>query len=73
MDAEEKWCHERRAEVLKYLKIAGVKHGQLSEWPAWYVYPYTSAWAIESLKSPGWAGWCASRMSSTPVRLVVRR
>ena len=57
MDSEEKWCHERRAEVLEYLLKEGVEHGQVSDWPAWDVYPHTSSWAIESNKSPGWVGW----------------
>ncbi len=57
MDIEEKWCLERRNEVLDYLSREGIKHGQISEWPAWDVYPNTSSWAIESNKSPGWVGW----------------
>lgn len=57
MDNEEKWCHERKAEVLEYLSKEGVERGQVSEWPAWDVYPHTSSWAIESHKSPGCVGW----------------
>jgi hypothetical protein len=54
---EDQWCIERREEVIEYLAKEGVKHGEVSEWPAWDVIPCTSAWAIESLVSPGWVGW----------------
>ena len=54
---EDEWCVERRKEVVEYLAKEGVKHGEISEWPAWDVVPHTSIWAIESLKSPGWVGW----------------
>ncbi len=57
MDDEEKWCLERRAEVLEYLSKENLYHGQVSEWPAWDIYPYTSSWAIESHKSQGWVDW----------------
>jgi len=54
---EEKWFKERRQEVLYYLSKEGVTHGEVSEYPAWDVVPYTSVWPIESKKSPGSVGW----------------
>jgi hypothetical protein len=54
---EEKWCLERRAEVIEYLDREKVSHGEVGECPAWHVAPYVSIWAIESKKSPGWVGW----------------
>jgi hypothetical protein len=54
---EEKWCEERRGEVIAYLEREGVKHGRVGEWPAWHVAPYISVWAIESRKSPESVGW----------------
>ena len=54
---EEQWCEERRVAVSTYLKSHGVKHGQISEWPAWHVAPYVSIWAVESDLRSGWVGW----------------
>lgn len=54
---EEKWCDERRTEIEGYLKTEGVSHGRIGEWPAWYVAPYVSVWAIESKARPDWVGW----------------
>jgi hypothetical protein len=56
-DIEEEWCMERRAQVIEYLNREKVIHGEVGEWPAWHVAPYTSIWAIESKKNPGWVGW----------------
>ena len=54
---EERWCNERREEVREYLHQKGVAHGQIGEWPAWYLAPCVSVWAIESKSNPGWLGW----------------
>lgn len=54
---EERWCEERRAQVVAYLKQQGVKHGRVGEWPAWHIAPYASLWAIESAAQPDWVGW----------------
>ena len=54
---EERWCHERRAQVTEYLRRENVRHGRIGEWPAWHVVPYVSVWAIESATSPESVGW----------------
>jgi hypothetical protein len=54
---EERWCLEQQKAVAEYLKVAGVKHGRIGEWPAWHVAPYVSVWAIESTARPEWVGW----------------
>jgi hypothetical protein len=56
---EERWCEQRQAEVVDYLKQQGVKHGRVGEWPAWHIAPYVSLWAIESAARPDWVGWWA--------------
>jgi hypothetical protein len=56
---EERWCDERRGQVIAYLKKERVDHGRVGEWPAWHVAPYVSVWAIESKKAPDWVGWWA--------------
>jgi len=54
---EERWCEERQAQVVDYLKQQGVKHGRVGEWPAWHIAPYVSLWAIESAARSDWVGW----------------
>ena len=54
---EEKWCQERRGEIIAYLERERVRHGRVGEWPAWHVAPYVSVWAIESKGSPASVGW----------------
>jgi hypothetical protein len=54
---EERWCIERRTQVIGYLQEQGVEHGRVGEWPAWHVAPYVSVWAIESKRRSGWVGW----------------
>jgi len=56
---EERWCIERRDEVHYYLEKEGVEFGRIGEWPAWFVAPYVSVWAVESKKAPGSIGWWA--------------
>lgn len=58
-EEQEKWCAERRAEVLAYLDLEGLNHGPVAPYPAWHVQPYITVWAIESLKAPGRVGWWA--------------
>jgi hypothetical protein len=57
--AEERWCAERRRDLIDYLSGQGVQHGEVGSWPAWHVAPYVSIWAIESLRTPGDVGWWA--------------
>ena len=54
---EENWCEERRAQVVAYLASQHLNHGEVGEWPAWYIAPHVSIWAVESLKRPGSVGW----------------
>lgn len=53
------WIADRRAEVSEYLRQEGVMHGQIGAEPAWYLVPYVSIWAIESLVNPSSVGWWA--------------
>ncbi len=46
-----------RAGCLLLGRQAGLKHGAVGEWPAWFVAPCVSVWAVESLKHPGSVGW----------------
>ena len=58
VDAEEEdWCAEQRLNVVRYLHGLRIEHGAVGEVPAWFVSPYVSIWAVESLKAPGWVGW----------------
>jgi hypothetical protein len=54
---DELWCSERRKTVAGYLGSQKIKHGRVGERPAWYVAPYASIWAIESVARPEWIGW----------------
>jgi hypothetical protein len=56
-EVEERWCSERRNDVIAYLHQHSLPHGQIGEWPAWHCAPYISIWAIESDANPGWVGW----------------
>ena len=56
---EERWCGERRMDVLNYLSREGVVPGKVGDWPAWHVAPYVSVWAIESKENPDRIGWWA--------------
>ncbi len=58
-EIETQWFAERRAEVSRYLGEEGIVHGQIGAEPAWYLAPYASIWAIESLMNPGSVGWWA--------------
>jgi hypothetical protein len=58
-EIETRWFAERREEIANYLKGERVVHGQIGDEPAWYIAPYVSIWAVESLKSPGNVGWWA--------------
>lgn len=56
---EEAWCSSRRSVVSEYLSGQGLRHGAIGDRPAWYLAPYVSIWAVESLKFPGSVGWWA--------------
>jgi hypothetical protein len=56
---EAEWCATKRARVIEYLEREKLVRGQVGEWPAWHIYPYVAAWAIESVARPGWVGWWA--------------
>src|SRR5215813_1590246 len=58
-DVESKWFAERREEVSKYLQREGVRHGRIRMVPAWYLAPYVSVWAVESIDNSGSIGWWA--------------
>ncbi len=58
-EIEAQWLADRRAEVTEYLKNEGLAHGPIAEECAWYVSPYVSIWAVESIASPGSVGWWA--------------
>jgi hypothetical protein len=53
----ERWCAEQRRVATEYMKSQPVRFGELGEWPAWYVAPYVSVWAIESVIARGRVGW----------------
>jgi hypothetical protein len=54
---DERWCNERRDDVIAYLQQEQVAHGEVGESPAWHIAPYVSIWAIESKLNPSWVGW----------------
>ena len=54
---EAAWCAQRRVQVAEYLSRTGIVRGQIAEAPAWFVFPYVSLWAIESVAAPGYVGW----------------
>jgi hypothetical protein len=56
-EADERWCIQQRATVGDYLRSQKIQHGQVGDWPAWFIPPYVSIWAIESLVQPGAIGW----------------
>lgn len=56
---EERWCAERRAQLVDYLAAEKCPSTSVGEWPAWHVAPIISLWAVESAKRPGWVGWWA--------------
>ena len=58
-EAEAQWLTERRKEVLGYLRDEDITHGDIGQNPAWYVSPYVSVWAVESLVKSGSIGWWA--------------
>jgi len=56
-EVQNRWCEHQRTVVSDYLRSQEVKHGSISECPAWHVAPYVALWAIESLARPGSIGW----------------
>jgi len=54
---EERWCEERRAEVVEYLRREGIHYGRVVEWPVWHFVPHVSIWAIESAIAAQSVGW----------------
>jgi hypothetical protein len=54
---EATWRSERRRQVVDYLDGANLAYGSVGESPAWFLFPYVSIWAVESVKNPGWVGW----------------
>lgn len=55
--AEDTWCAERSADVVACLQRQRIEHGRIGEWPAWFVMPYASIWAVESPHRPEWIAW----------------
>jgi hypothetical protein len=58
-ETEAAWCAERFLEVKRYLAEAGIRHGEIPDWPVWHVAPYVSVWPVESGVRPGALGWWA--------------
>ena len=58
-NSEESWCDARRLEVASCLEQQGLaaRAGRIGDGPAWFVAPYVSVWAVESLQRPEWTGW----------------
>lgn len=54
-----KWFLECRKKVKLYLRQEKVHHGKIGREPAWFISPYVSLWAIESIDNPGSVGWWA--------------
>jgi Domain of unknown function (DUF4826) len=54
---DEAWCAQQRAQITAHLKNERVKHGALSEWPAWHVAPIVSVWPLENKTEPGTIAW----------------
>jgi len=54
---EERWCEERRKDVVRYLDQQPIARGRVGEWPAWHLAPYLSLWAVESGNNPEHIGW----------------
>ena len=57
--ADERWCGTQREQILAYLSDEGFQSPNVAEWPAWFVAPIISVWAVESVESPGSVGWWA--------------
>ena len=55
-----KWFLECRKKVKPYLRQEKVHHGKIGREPAWFISPYVSLWAIESIDNPGSVGWWAN-------------
>ena len=58
-NSEASWCDARRLEVEICLEQQGLQAsaGRIGDGPAWFVAPYASVWAVESLQRPEWIGW----------------
>ncbi|NMN87827.1 MULTISPECIES: DUF4826 family protein [unclassified Novosphingobium] len=56
---EDRWCAEQRANVIAYLAGEKCASTSVGEWPAWYMPPLLSVWAVESAERPGSVGWWA--------------
>lgn len=54
---EMKWYKEQRQIASEYLVKQQVKHGLIGESPAWFIAPYVSIWAIQSLIDTNKVGW----------------
>lgn len=51
------WADALRPLVVDYMAAQGVRHGEISPYPAWEVYPYVTIWAVESGANRGSVGW----------------
>jgi hypothetical protein len=56
---EAEWLVKQREVISRYLQSQGVLHGGVAPDPGWFVAPYVSIWAIQSLKQPSEVGWWA--------------
>lgn len=55
-EIEDRWCAERRAEVIEYVTAEKIPHRQVGGWPIWHFAPYVSLWALECAERPGRVG-----------------
>lgn len=55
--ATAQWLAARRRQVIEYLARSGVAHGAVADESDWFIHPYLSIWAVESLRTPGFVGW----------------
>lgn len=56
-DVAAQWLSDQRRHVLEYLGEQSVVHAGVAERPDWYVAPYVAVWTVNSVRSPGVAGW----------------
>ena len=51
------WCRMQRDIADEYLSRQPITFGALGASPAWYLPPYVSLWAVESIQARGKVGW----------------
>lgn len=56
---EEAWIAAERRKTLDFLAHEKCRHGGISEWPAFHVFPDLALWAVQSIRHSGRIGWWA--------------